>query len=118
MFLSSIEIFFCIVISTMLFSQDSRSSYTNRTLYIDNRGQTVPTDPMSASSYSSYDNEGSRTWFSPDEDYNEFESIRILGNAHVALHPDLTRYKYNIIVFYFLSNSFLLNSWEKNMNQN
>ena len=82
----------CIILSTSIFSQDSQSYYTNRTLYINNGGQTVPTDSISASSYSSYDNEGSRTWFSPDEDYNEFESIRILGNAHVALHPNLTRY--------------------------
>ena len=89
-FSSSTEI--CIILSTSIFSQDSQSYYTNRTLYINNGGQTVPTDSMSASSYSSYDSEGSRTWFSPDEDNNEFESIRILGNAHVAIHPNLTRY--------------------------
>ena len=72
--------------------QDSRGDITNRTLYIDNRGQTVTTDELSGTAYSSYSNEASRTWFSPDDDSNEFESIKILGNAHVALHPDLTRY--------------------------
>lgn len=74
-----------------LIFQDSRSDITNRTLYIDNRGQTVSTDQMSSSAYSSYQDEGGRTWFSPDEDLNEFESIRIMGNSHLALHPDLTR---------------------------
>ena len=91
-FSSSTEISLCIILSTSIFLQDSRPYYTNRTLYINNGGQSVPTDSMSATSYSSYGSEGSRTWFSPDEDYNEFESIRILGNAHVALHPNLTRY--------------------------
>ena len=91
-FSSSTEKSLCIILSTLIFSQDNQPYYTNRTLYVNNGGQTVPKDSMSASSYSSYDNEGSRTWFSPDEDNNEFESIRILGNAHVALHPNLTRY--------------------------
>lgn len=63
----------------------------NKTLIINNRGRTVSSAQMSSTAYSSYDLESGRTWIPPEEDLSEYESIRILGQAHLALHPDLTR---------------------------
>ena len=94
--------------------QDARADITNRTLYIDNRGQTVSSDELPGTAYSSYTNEASRTWFSPDDDANEFESIRILGNAHVALHPDLTRYLQRISLKPTVSIRYILFKLKKN----
>ena len=76
--------------------QDTRAGITNRTLIIHNHGKTVPAaqTQMSTSTYSSYSYalDGGRTWLLPAEDLNQFESIKILGHAHLALYSEEIRY--------------------------
>lgn len=52
---------------------------------------------ISAYTTADYAADPGRTWIS-DSDTRAFESIRILGKAHLALHPDLKEYVFNVSI--------------------
>ena len=62
----------------------------NETLIIDNYG-VQHTDPeITDHSYGNVDTQAGRTWIA-DSTLEEMDTIRIVRNAHLAIHPGLTR---------------------------
>ena len=78
--------------------QDTTSNVQNRTLIIDNANQELTSSQAEIAGWdtTSYRGDGGRTWITGNTT-GELDEIRILGRAHVALSPELTRYE-NMLV--------------------
>lgn len=88
---------FRILLHVLFFFQDTLPDFQNRTLIIDNGGQSVTPNPSATtpemlSGYSSsvYAADPGRTWI-VDNNTGSFEILQLTGSAHLALHPDLVR---------------------------
>ncbi|XP_076091252.1 uncharacterized protein LOC143063127 [Mytilus galloprovincialis] len=72
-----------------IYLQDTITDVINRTLILDNHGQSVIQSEISTYTLSGYEADPGRTWIS-DNNTNHFENLRIKGKANLALHPSLT----------------------------
>lgn len=88
---------FRILLHVLFFFQDTLPDFQNRTLVIDNGGQSVTPNPSTTtpemlSGYSSsvYAADPGRTWI-VDNNTGSFEILQLTGSSHLALHPDLVR---------------------------
>ena len=79
------------------FDQDITSNVQNRTLIIDNGNHQLSASQAEVAGWdeTSYQKDGGRTWIT-DNTTGELNKIHILGRAHVALSPQLTRYTNDI----------------------
>lgn len=73
--------------------QDTTVDAQNETLIIDNFGQVHASPEISDHSYGSYLTEGGRCWIA-DSTLTQMDTIRIVREAHIAIHPDLDSYVY------------------------
>lgn len=65
-----------------------KSGASNETLIIDNFGQSKPDLEISDHTYSGQSTDGGRTWIS-DSTLGQMNTIKIVRDAHIAVHPDL-----------------------------
>jgi len=70
------------------FIQDTTNGAQNETLIIDNFGITHSSLGITDHTYASYTTEGGRTWIA-DSTLTQMDTIRIVRDAHIAVHPDL-----------------------------
>ena len=80
--------YFIVTISLL---QDLVHTTHNKTLVIDNFGVDLGSsrDSVAVHDFSQYNIEGSRTWLD-EETLAVMDEIHVKGQAHLALHPDLT----------------------------
>jgi hypothetical protein len=68
--------------------KDVKAGAQNETLIIDNFGRTSSTLGIADHSYAGFNKEGGRTWLH-ETDLKQMDTIKIVRNAHVAIHPNL-----------------------------
>ena len=83
------------------FDQDITSNVQNQTLIIDNGNHQLSASQAEIAGWdtTSYKEDGGRTWIT-DNSTGELNKIHILGRAHVALSPQLTRYNCGIVMIF------------------
>lgn len=67
-----------------------KSGAFNETLIIDNFGQVKSDLEISDHTFAGYSSDGGRTYIK-DSTLTRMDKLKIVRNAHVAVHPDLTK---------------------------
>ena len=63
---------------------------------------------MEIADFSSPETDSGRAWLQPIGQEYEVEEVHILRNAHLALHPNITRF---VFIFFLPCRSHLTNFW-------
>ena len=70
--------------------QDTQHGVNNRTLIFDNNN--LSPRSMEIADFSSPETDSGRAWLQPIGQEYEVEEVHVLRNAHLALHPNITRF--------------------------
>ncbi|KAL4226615.1 hypothetical protein ACF0H5_014598 [Mactra antiquata] len=71
-----------------VYLKDMTTDAQNETLIVDNFGAVRSQLEITDHTYSGYNTEGGRTWIS-NSDLTQMDTIRLVRNAHLAIHPNL-----------------------------
>ena len=79
--------------------QDTQHGVNNRTLIFDNNN--LSPRSMEIADFSSPETDSGRAWLQPIGQEYEVEEVHLLRNAHLALHPNITRFVFiKFLLFY------------------